>query len=186
MNVGIIVCGGESLRMGSDKSLITYHKEPQRYHLYNLLKAKCDATFISLNRNQKELTDHVIVDDPQYENHGPISGLLSVAKKVNASSYIFIGCDYPFLKTEHIDQLLKANNDSLDAVCFSANDQPEPLLAIYNQRAIEKLLIQYQKAEYSLSRFLKKEKVLFLEKDMALISIDTPEQFQETKSAFTK
>ena len=186
MNVGIIVCGGESLRMGSDKSLITYHKEPQRYHLYNLLKAKCDATFISLNRNQKELTDHVIVDDPQYENHGPISGLLSVAKKVNANSYAFIGCDYPFLKAEHIDQLLNANNDSLDAVCFSANDQPEPLLAIYNRKVIEKLLIHFQKEEYSLSGFLKKEKVLFLEKNMALISIDTPEQFQASKSAFTK
>ena len=53
---GLVLSGGKSTRMGTDKGLIEYHGLPQREHLYHLLSKVCERTFISLRREQEATT----------------------------------------------------------------------------------------------------------------------------------
>ncbi|MBK8495728.1 MAG: NTP transferase domain-containing protein [Chitinophagaceae bacterium] len=34
---GLVLCGGNSSRMGTDKSMLQYYDKPQRYHVYDML-----------------------------------------------------------------------------------------------------------------------------------------------------
>ena len=49
---GLVLSGGKSTRMGTDKGLITYHGIPQREYIYKLLEEVCDATFLSIRDDQ--------------------------------------------------------------------------------------------------------------------------------------
>ena len=46
---GLVVCGGQSTRMGMDKSQLQYHGVPQREWLYELLQPLCEDVYISLS-----------------------------------------------------------------------------------------------------------------------------------------
>lgn len=49
----LILAGGRSTRMGTDKSLLTYHHQPQWRYLYELLTPYCSTVFVSCRADQK-------------------------------------------------------------------------------------------------------------------------------------
>src|SRR5688500_16599101 len=105
---GLVVCGGKSTRMGTDKSMLNYYGEPQRYHLYNMLSKLCERVFISCNAEQAaNIPDKysVIIDDNQYGDIGPMVALLTALDKYPNVSFLAVGCDYPHLRIEELDRL---------------------------------------------------------------------------------
>jgi molybdopterin-guanine dinucleotide biosynthesis protein A len=51
---GLILVGGQSVRMGTDKSQLSYHGKPQWQYLYDLLLPFCQKTYLSCRQNQKD------------------------------------------------------------------------------------------------------------------------------------
>jgi len=45
---GLVLAGGKSLRLGTDKGKINWHGNEQRYYIAELLQKFCDEVFISL------------------------------------------------------------------------------------------------------------------------------------------
>ncbi len=62
---GLVLCGGNSSRMGRDKSKITYHLKEQKYHVFDLLKELSDKVFISCNHDQsrEEKDNYSFIED---------------------------------------------------------------------------------------------------------------------------
>lgn len=156
---GIVLCGGQSVRMGRDKAFITYHKKPQYAHVADQLSPFCNQVYISCNHNQ---TPHfskdyqVISDNATYASHGPISGVLSAFKKSSNQGLFVIGCDYPHLSLQDMLTLFKNRNQAYDAVCYANNHNnfDEPLLAIYEQQCSVLLDEYFKKGLLSLRHFL--------------------------------
>ena len=49
---GLVIAGGNSSRMGTDKAFLQYSKNPQYQEVYSLLEPFCEQTFVSLqNKN---------------------------------------------------------------------------------------------------------------------------------------
>jgi hypothetical protein len=68
---GLVVCGGNSSRMGSDKSMLIYYEKPQRYHVYQMLQPFCEKVFISCNEKQATAIEdgyNILADDPSFKN----------------------------------------------------------------------------------------------------------------------
>jgi molybdopterin-guanine dinucleotide biosynthesis protein A len=185
--IGIIACGGSSTRMGRDKSLIDYHGKPQMYYLYDLLKPLCDEVCFSVNSFQAQTIskeNKFIIDKEEFKGHGPISGLLSCHEEFSNRSILFLGCDYPFIHSNDIVQLIENRSDNTPAVCFiNKNNIPEPLLSVYENEYLSLLLKRFNQNLFSLREFLTliKAKTITPVNKKSLLSIDTNDEFLKIK-----
>ena len=186
--LGLVICGGESSRMGTDKGLLNYHGKPQRYHVHDLLVPFCSQVFLSCNKNQSEsiLPQYqVLTDLPEFENQGPISALLTAFSLYPEHDFLVAGCDYPFLtETDFRDFLHQTEKKSIAAAFYNTQEKYEPLLAFYSCKSGSLLKEHFDNREYSLQHFLKKiqaEKYKPVD-PKAMISVDTPEAYTAAKT----
>ncbi|WP_291960053.1 NTP transferase domain-containing protein [Maribacter sp.] len=137
---GLVLSGGKSTRMGEDKGLITYHKLPQREHLYHLLNEVCDKTFLSIRKDQKsEISNSfdAIIDNDEFR--GPYNGLLSAHKEHPDAAWLVLACDLPLMDKKALEELIEARNSDKIASAFADADDPlpEPLCAIWEPEALK-------------------------------------------------
>ena len=59
--MGLVLAGGKSTRMGTDKASLTYHQKPQKWHVADMLKPFCRETLISYRH------DHVLETDSAFQ-----------------------------------------------------------------------------------------------------------------------
>jgi len=185
--LGLVICGGESSRMGTDKGLLHYHGKPQRYHVHDLLAPFCSQVFLSCNKNQSDSIlprYQVLTDLPAFENRGPISALLTAFSLYPKHNFLVAGCDYPFLtETDFGDFLHQTEKHSIAAAFYNRQEKYEPLLAFYSCKSGSLLKEHFDNKEYSLQHFLKKIQAEKYEPvDLkAMISVDTPEAYTAAK-----
>ena len=149
----VVVAGGKSSRMGESKALIHYHGLPQFQYVVNQLKTLHIPVAINAN-DFLETENPVFADDPEFQENGPMGGLLTAHKKFPEKSILFIGVDYPNLPTSALSDLLQVYLITGKTVCYKHPDTQylEPLIAIY--AANELNLEMGIKNNQSLSGFL--------------------------------
>ena len=186
---GLVVCGGKSSRMGNDKSMISYHGEPQRYFLYKMLLQFCEKAFISCNKTQAENMDDryaFLTDLPGFEDCGPISAILTAQKTYPDRNFLVIGCDYPFITSQELQHFLLSINNNLPAAAFYNEESSlyEPLLAWYSKESARDISRLFDDEKYSLQHFLKFSNAgRFTDfSPESIKSVDTPEEFAEASN----
>jgi molybdenum cofactor guanylyltransferase len=139
---GLVLAGGKSTRMGTDKGQLKYHGEKtQLKFAADLLKPFCgENVFISLNESQS-IIDFPVINDT-FIGIGPVGGILSAFQKHPNNAWLIVACDMPYLTEESINQLVTSRNPSKLATSFKSpeNDFPEPLITIWEPKAYPKLL----------------------------------------------
>jgi len=182
---GVVLCGGNSSRMGTDKAFLQYHSSEQYKQVARLFTSLNLPAIISCNdEQQKKISNEFVClpDDTAFKNNGPVSGLLTAFSKYPESSFVLIGCDYPLIDQQHIEMLISLSSYGYDAICFSRKTLQsinEPLLAFYHQRFKEKLFSSFHKGNTSIKRMLDEVNTLkiMVEEDSFLKSFDTPKDF---------
>lgn len=135
---GLVLAGGRSRRMGTDKASLRYGGDPrpQWKRTAEYLGNVCPRVFVSIRQGQilEEFDpdgDFRILEDPP-ESEGPLTGFLEAFKADPHSGWLIVACDLPLLDEQTLEFLL-ANRGNCGAVAYrSANDGlPEPMCAIY-------------------------------------------------------
>ena len=190
---GLVVCGGNSRRMGADKSMLQYYQKPQRYHVYEMLQPFCEQVFISCNAEQANTIkdDYLfLTDNTLYNNIGPIAALLTALTNFPEKNILLIGCDYPFVTTTDLQHFLSLCKDQNRAAAFynEQEDIYEPLLAWYPASSFDKLKKLQEAKQYSLLYYLRDTKALkfYPENKNSILSIDTREAFIEASRLIKK
>jgi len=150
---GLVLSGGKSTRMGSDKGNINYHGTSQRQHVFNLLVAHCKEVFVSCNEEQaKEIADLPIIQD-SFLGLGPLGGILSAFQQNPNVAWLAVACDLPYLNADAIGYLINHRNPSKMATAFLDSNGvfPEPLVTIWEPRAYP-VLLQFLSQGYSCPR----------------------------------
>lgn len=178
---GLILAGGQSSRMGQPKSLINYHGQPQYLFLQELLKQYCETVFVSCKPEQEHWFSPfpTLPDNSFFGDIGPMGGVLS-AFEVYDGPWLVVGCDYPYLRAEDLEWLLKQRDPEKLATVFEHPEShlPEPLIGVYEPSAGVRIREWQANGQSSLRRFLQSEKVekvapLGVE---CLRSVDDPEE----------
>ena len=182
---GLVLCGGKSSRMRTDKAFLQYHQTEQYKYFAQLFLNANLPVLISCNESQQKniSKDYVtLIDEDEYKNNGPISGLLTAFKNNPSDSFILVGCDYPLIHQHHIDTLVSLSGYGFDAVCYVRQSNitlHEPLITFYSNAFKEKLFASFQMGNSSIKRVLDEVNTLKIitEDEHFLKSFDTPEDF---------
>ena len=176
--IGIVLAGGKSSRMGTDKAFIEYNGMPQYEYVAQQLSTFCDQVLINGQKKYDETQCGVFSDDPEFENNGPMSGVLTAFKKFPHNSLFIVGCDYPFLTQTSLKLLLDTFELKQKTVCFRNSDTQtiEPLIAIYHKNDFHNLLEFYKSGQTSLRVFLTSNDTVILDchTNKELMSVDKP------------
>jgi molybdopterin-guanine dinucleotide biosynthesis protein A len=137
---GLVLAGGQSQRMGTDKGLLQYHGQPQREVAFNLLQPYCEQTFISCNASQASGITLPKIED-RFLGLGPMGGILSAFQTAPDAAWLVVATDLPYLNPEMLHYLIAHRNPSALATAFRGYlELPEPLLTIWEPRAYPILL----------------------------------------------
>ncbi|MCF8226742.1 MAG: molybdenum cofactor guanylyltransferase [Bacteroidales bacterium] len=139
---GILLAGGKSTRMGTDKGTIdTGDKKLFQYPL-KLLEATCDEILISTCRTSQDYKHYEQVCDEIY-GIGPLGGIYTCLKRSASDINIVLSYDMPMLTQSLIIDLL-GYSDAYELVLPALEKKdPEPLCGIYNKSltgSIEKII----------------------------------------------
>ncbi|RKF05195.1 molybdopterin-guanine dinucleotide biosynthesis protein A [Tenacibaculum lutimaris] len=175
---GLVLVGGKSTRMGSDKSELSYFGKPQKQYAKELLENSSLDTFFSVQKSSEK--ENEIHDT--FLNLGPFGGICSAFQKNPNTAWLVLATDVPFVNKELISLLLQKRNPSKVATAIKGKNKefPEPLITIYEPKAYGKLL-QYLAQGYSCPRkMLINSDVEIVEVDDNLVrNINTPEDYKK-------
>lgn len=186
---GLVICGGESTRMGTDKSLLVYYQKPQYEHVGDLLAPLCERVILCCNAEQHKTfrtTYPKLADLPEFAGAGPMTGLLTAFQTFPGNDFLVAGCDYPYLTADELANFLRDIDKDLPAAAFyNQNAFYEPMLGWYSRSAGNVLLQSFENGSRSLQRFLQTEhagKYLPLS-ERTMRSVDTMDDFRAVKQA---
>ena len=132
---GLVLAGGRSRRMGSDKALLMRDGHSQLHYAVELLRRHVDEVFVSVREDQANEPQRSrypqIVD--RYRDLGPIAGILSAMDARPGCSWLVLACDLPNVDDETISTLLDAARPDRPLLAYRSSHDglPEPLCALY-------------------------------------------------------
>ncbi len=112
--LGVVLAGGLSRRMGTDKALLPFQGRTLLQHQVDLLAPLCARVLVSGDYAGFDCVPDVTA------RFGPIGGIYSVAKQFPNAALLVIPVDMPQLTQAHLQTLLQAQH-----ACFM-QDHPLP------------------------------------------------------------
>jgi molybdopterin-guanine dinucleotide biosynthesis protein A len=155
---GLVLAGGHSRRMASDKALLGYRGETQLERALGLLRDLGIPGWVSVRADQ--------VAEPARARHpqvidglagvGPAAGILAAQAHAPQSAWLVLACDLPFLDAASLGVLLRQRQPAALATAFrSAHDGlPEPLCAIWEPGSHAPLAAAVAAGQHCPRRFL--------------------------------
>ncbi len=156
--LGVILCGGKSERMGTDKGLIASQPDGNTTWAENSSEKISSAGIqyvLSVNKEQYPFystlfpVQQLVTDNESLKIRGPLYGLLSVHIQYPDQSLFTLACDMPLMTTEILKELLQHYNQTSgsQAYLFTNDGEPEPLCAIYTPEALQHILHLYHSGQ---------------------------------------
>jgi molybdopterin-guanine dinucleotide biosynthesis protein A len=178
--VAVVMAGGRSKRMGSDKGLIKYKNKEHRYYMVDMLKTIFNDVVISvpfdfttpIYNNYRYVKDVV-------KDLGPFGGLYSIFKVFPDKAIFIIATDMPEVELKHVKYLLENRNVNSIATCYKNKDGfVEPLFAIWENQSSEIVNKLISENKLSMKMILKNHKstIIPIPDEKALININTEEE----------
>lgn len=186
---GVILAGGGSRRMGTNKALMNVAGQTMIEAVYRTMAGLFDEVLVVTSDPDAyaDLPCRKIAD--LYPGKGPLAGIHAALTSCAAERIFVVGCDMPSLNPELI-RMLCSRGEMTDAVVPVSPDGLEPLHALYGKNGMPELLRMLEHDERSVLTFIKRiNSTLIATADVAACdphfrsfkNINTPEEF----SAYT-
>jgi len=179
---GVILAGGEALRMGgADKAMIMLGGRPLIAHVLDRLEPQVERVLISANGDASRfarLGCDVLADD---RSQGPLSGILAAltrAADLGATHLVSTPVDTPFLPGDLVPRLLLAAESSPEGLAMARDATVEhPATAIWPIGLASALTGFLQSGEAKVTRFTAAHGASFADfpDPRAFVNVNTPQ-----------
>ncbi len=151
----IILCGGQSRRMGRDKGSMIIQDKPMIKHILYTLNHIIDEAIIVLN-NQERIERYCEFINPQeysytitfledmIKNKGPMPGIMTGLENIKGEYALVLPCDSPYVSKKYVQTIFsEIDNEHQAIVPYHDIDNKlktsEPLHSVYNKNIIPEI-----------------------------------------------
>ncbi|MAZ37066.1 MAG: molybdenum cofactor guanylyltransferase [Bacteroidetes bacterium] len=179
----VILAGGKSSRMGTDKGLLEIAGKPMVQHLIETLQPLAANSWISTS-NKMYIQFGVSLLTDEYDSIGPLGGIHIALQRATTPFVLVVSVDAPFVSKECILKL-KGSCEQDTIVISRCAGKPYPLIGCYPVTALKKLEEYIDQGNRSVFGFLESQKVKEIEFSDQLNdcfrNINTPQDLSEVQ-----
>jgi molybdopterin-guanine dinucleotide biosynthesis protein A len=131
----VLLAGGESRRMGTDKATFLFRGKPLwQVQLETLQKLEAKEILVSARVDPQWRREDVLFVADVRPSHGPLSGLGAAMNRMSTSHLLALAIDMPWMSNKYLE-FLCAQIEPGSGVLPKIGDRAEPLAAIYPREA---------------------------------------------------
>lgn len=152
---GLVLAGGKSTRLGTDKVCLWYSGKIMLMRMLDLAGHFCGEVYVSgRNPEEFEINAPWLADD--IPGIGPMGGILTCLRRLNAPLLV-LACDLPLLDIATVHTLVRAHAKAPAATVMTTFRQQETgyiesLVSIYTPAAIPLFEDSISRQSYKLTR----------------------------------
>ena len=151
----IILCGGQSRRMGRDKGSMIIQDKPMIKHILSTLNHQIDEAIIVLNDktrigrysefiNPEEYSYTITFLEDKIKNKGPMPGIMTGLEQIKSDYALILPCDSPYVSENYIKTIFSEFDENYQAIVPFHDEQnklktSEPLHSIYTKNIIPEI-----------------------------------------------
>ena len=177
---GLILCGGQSSRLGFDKLNLIKDLIPIYQWWLNELKPYCNEVFVSCNMDQKIKFNlpNCLLDEIQHK--GPLSGIVQMIKLDSKQAIFVAACDLCYINSDNIRYLVSERNIMKQGTAINnpETNQIFPLFAILEPLIFPSIIAEFETGQQSLFSVLIRANIQTLDKFINLKGINYPEDYR--------
>lgn len=184
---GIILAGGKSTRMGSDKGLLPFKNKLFVEHILEVLEALVTNVIIVSDNKDYDRFNATRVSD-LIKDAGPLAGIYTGLFYSKTENNLILSCDVPLIDIAILKQLIAEDDISFDVVQVQSQNKTMPLIALYKKRCKNHCLTLLESGERRLRVFVDQLKVKTIVLDKSLekhaVNINTEHDLNVLKNEF--
>ncbi len=181
-----ILAGGQSRRMGTDKSFVKLNDRPLiECVLQQVQTLKLPLFIVTNNREQYETLGYPVFPDV-FLGMGSLGGIYSAVHHSSTAYTLCVACDMPFLVPELLRHLIELRHD-YDAVVPEVNRRLQPLHAVYSAACLTALKAQLERNELAIytlfhalnTRVVSQSTLVHFDPDLrSFVNVNTPDDLE--------
>jgi len=164
---GIILAGGKSSRMGTDKGLQEFCGKPLISYAIQVLSELCSTIVISTSSGEYQSFGYKTVAD-EFPGIGPMGGIYSALRQSKTEKNLVLSCDLPFVSVGLLSFIIENSGGFDVSVPWEGKRHYEPLCAFYRLSAQDKMAEFIRKGNYKLPDFFEETRInkLIIDKNL--------------------
>jgi molybdenum cofactor guanylyltransferase len=189
-----IMAGGQSSRMGQDKSFVPFQGRP----LIEVVQERVTGLGAELVVITNKPDEYAYLGLPMYSdvypNMGPLGGIYTAVYHARHPYTLVVACDMPWLNRDLLVYLIGLRHQA-DIIVPRWDKFPEPLHAIYTKACLPPILEQLQSSQLKVVRFYGQVQVHFVDRPAieqfdkdgrSFANLNTPEELSKAESGRMK
>jgi molybdenum cofactor guanylyltransferase len=159
----VIMAGGKSSRMGTDKSFVPLLGKPMIEHVLERVAGLADRTLLVTNRPEEYAYLALPMASDIYQDCGPLGGLQTALYHAQSSHILVVACDMPWLNRDLLAFMIDQRRLA-DITIPRWDKHPEPLHAVYSQACLAPIEANLQASRLQLIAFFDEVSVNYLDR----------------------
>ena len=184
---GIILSGGKSTRMKTDKAFLKLGPKVMIEELILRVEKNFSKLMIIANDREKYMKFGIEITEDIMPDKGPLGGIYTALVKSESVYNFIFSCDAPFVNPDLIDYMISKAKD-FDVIVPRWKDRFEPLHAIYSKNCIGAIKSQLEENDLKITNFFSKVSVKVIEQgelerfdlgQLPFMNINTREEYSK-------
>jgi molybdenum cofactor guanylyltransferase len=190
-----ILAGGNSSRMGTDKSFAMLGGKPVFEHVLAQVRDLQLPTILVTNTPEKYAAYNVPMVQDILPDQGALGGLYTAIHTSKSEFTLCVACDMPFLNVALLQHLIELCRPDWDVIVPHIGERPEAMHAIYNKSCLAAIRQQLDQGKLRASGFFDQVKVRYVDEanirqfdpDLrSFMNVNTPDDLAAAEHYFSE
>ena len=188
---GIVLAGGKSRRMGTEKGLLKVGGKHMIEYSIEVFEGICDQILIIENSDAYNFLGYEVIPD-KIPKSGPMGGIYTGLLNSTNDLNLVLSCDMPFIRAELLNDLVRNSEEYDIVVPWHGEQKFEPMCSFYHKN-VAKLFHEFIEQQnfkipdtfklLKTNKFLINQELNYYAKDL-FFNVNSKEELEQIKNRF--